>query len=137
MMRVLVWKEYREGRLNWLALAILGVASVFVVPAFVALFDPADPAAELTATLIALCILAVAYGVVVGSMLLTGEEEAGTLPFLDNLSARRSDVWWAKVQSGTLLVLSQGLLLSLCAWLADRKSTRLNSSHLGISYAVF
>src|ERR1035438_10497194 len=25
----------------------------------------------------------------------------------------------------------------VCSWVVDRKSTRLNSSHLGISYAVF
>src|SRR5262245_63005659 len=28
-------------------------------------------------------------------------------------------------------------LTSRTAWISDRKSTRLNSSHLGISYAVF
>src|ERR1035441_10738888 len=32
---------------------------------------------------------------------------------------------------------TQKLLRDLCEVLLDRKSTRLNSSHLGISYAVF
>src|SRR5262245_64529995 len=38
---------------------------------------------------------------------------------------------------GVVLGLSGGIDSALCAAMADRKSTRLNSSHLGISYAVF
>src|ERR1035438_10690135 len=34
-------------------------------------------------------------------------------------------------------VLSLSFFLSVTIWVTDRKSTRLNSSHLGISYAVF
>src|SRR3712207_8700763 len=32
---------------------------------------------------------------------------------------------------------STGLLFTIAVWSADRKSTRLNSSHANISYAVF
>src|SRR5258705_10344544 len=38
---------------------------------------------------------------------------------------------------GVLIALAVGKLNPFIGFLADRKSTRLNSSHLGISYAVF
>src|SRR5256885_12153260 len=41
------------------------------------------------------------------------------------------------VLAGVLLHLGQELLVVLARELGDRKSTRLNSSHLVISYAVF
>src|SRR3712207_7091734 len=37
----------------------------------------------------------------------------------------------------TLLIYALPLLLFLFFWILDRKSTRLNSSHANISYAVF
>src|SRR5262245_37028178 len=38
---------------------------------------------------------------------------------------------------GTILRISEGFEATGCVAIQDRKSTRLNSSHLGISYAVF
>src|ERR1035441_384042 len=52
---------------------------------------------------------------------------------------RSSDLFSMVYSEGLLLPLAAGCLLALQQrrWVLDRKSTRLNSSHLGISYAVF
>src|SRR5262245_54281383 len=43
--------------------------------------------------------------------------------------------WWAR--PGTAVSILLALLVVFRNFVVDRKSTRLNSSHLGISYAVF
>src|SRR5690625_1354225 len=43
----------------------------------------------------------------------------------------------AHISSGTALIRVPGSASRLPAWFGDRKSTRLNSSHVAISYAVF
>src|SRR5205814_6542430 len=53
---------------------------------------------------------------------------------LEGALAGAGYTWWPQVTSTTLTALR----VPLSAWWSqDRKSTRLNSSHLGISYAVF
>lgn len=116
MIRTLLWKEYREQRSVWLAL-----------PAFTALMlvglwwvlEQASPVpgrvAGITDKRIALMglavILAGAYGVVSGAMLLANEREAGTQVFLDALTGRRAPLWWGKLLAGAVLTLSQSLLV--------------------------
>src|SRR6266480_5049296 len=52
------------------------------------------------------------------------------------LASRRADRRYAKVLEQEVATQTRSLVDSLAAT-ADRKSTRLNSSHMSISYAVF
>src|SRR5258705_4334706 len=58
------------------------------------------------------------------------------LPFWADFAAAALLIWRAiaSIRAG---VLPRRWLLILLTFSGDRKSTRLNSSHLGISYAVF
>ena len=113
MIRSLAWKEYREGRTIWLALALLGVGAVYVLPVFLDIMGQTDPGQQRTGVVVALLVLAVTYGIVAGSMLLAGEREAQTLTFLDVLTASRPRLWWSKLLVGVMLALTQGLVLAV------------------------
>ncbi|HKB37340.1 MAG TPA: hypothetical protein VKD72_12895, partial [Gemmataceae bacterium] len=113
MMRSLAWKEYREGWAIWVALALLGTGTVFLMPVFLDLLGQTDPQQQRMSVLISLIVLAVTYGVVTGSMLLAGERESQTLVFLDALTARRSGVWQSKVLIGLAFAAAQGIALTL------------------------
>jgi ABC-type transport system involved in multi-copper enzyme maturation permease subunit len=110
MMRVLLWKEYREHRLIWLAMAAL---SGIVLLALFELLDPpgAIPRQSDKREIIAGVggSLLIIYGFICGSIMLAGEYESGTVRFLDSLTGSRSRVWWVKTLVGTGLVLSQAL----------------------------
>jgi hypothetical protein len=104
MIKALAWKEYREQRGVWLVMAaftglVLVVFTPWVVP------DRLPPWERRALFLAAGAILAWAYGVVCGGMLLAGEREGGTLAFLEGLPARRQQLWAAKCLTGTALVL--------------------------------
>src|SRR5205814_10162659 len=66
---------------------------------------------------------------VVGYSRLMGANETGTLAALKELRTDFIDGKIAEHQGRIVKLTGDGML--------DRKSTRLNSSHLGISYAVF
>src|SRR5258708_6391536 len=112
MIRQLAWKEYRESRPIWLAIALLSTAIALLVPMFVDVMGVADPA-SMKISLIGLPvgILGIAYGLVAGAMLLAGERETRTLDLLDHLAPRRRTLWESKVQIGALLALAQGVFL--------------------------
>ena len=114
MIAALVWKEYREQRVAWAALAAVGALAVFVLP----LIDSAenlDHGREAVAAL-AVTVLAWAYGLICGAMLLAGERETGTLPFLDGLPGLRGQLWRGKCLAGVLLVVAQvAVLMGLAA----------------------
>jgi hypothetical protein len=57
-------------------------------------------------------VLAVAYGMVCGAMMLAGEEEGRTNAFLDGLPVLRSNIWLTKAVVGAFLILTQGLVLA-------------------------
>ena len=112
MISRLAWKEYREGRSIWLALALLGAGSIFVLPVFLDFLGQTDPRQQRGGVIIALVVLSVTYGLVAGSMLLAGEREGQTLTFLDVLSASRRRLWHGKLLVGIVLALTQGLVLA-------------------------
>ena len=103
MFAALLYKEYREHRSIWLALAFSGVAVVFGVPL---LYQPPPGQVPIFHEMLAVTvvILAWAYGVVCGAMLLAGEREGGTQKFLDMLPTSRLPLWLAKCIIGGLLV---------------------------------
>jgi hypothetical protein len=124
MIKALAWKEYREQRGIWLVMAcftglVLVVFTPWVVP------DRLPPWERRALFLAAGAILAWAYGVVCGGMLLAGEREGGTLAFLEGLPARQRQLWRAKCLVGSLLVMafaavvagvSAGVLRLVSAW---------------------
>ncbi len=111
----LCWKEYREHRPVWLVIAVTTVVLVLGLGAALApgglgtvAHDP-----QLRGALEGLVlVMAVAYGLVCGSMMLAGEREAGTLVFLDTLAGRRASVWTTKALLGAGFTLAQALLLA-------------------------
>ncbi len=113
MIGTMLWKEYREGRGVWLTLALVGVCSIYAVPPVMELLEAgnANDQGPLTVQLASLWLTI--YGLVVGSMMLAGERESKTLPFLDILSPRRASVWLTKVLAGALLTVSLGFFLTV------------------------
>jgi len=108
MIGTLAWKEYREQRSVWLALAVLGIVLMVVLDP---MFGPSSNHRNDVLGGI-LLVVAFTYGLVCGAMLLAGERESKTLPFLDYLEGRRARIWRTKVVTGLLLTLAQGLLLA-------------------------
>ncbi len=138
MMRVLLWKEYREHRSIWLAMAAL---SALILLALFALLDPpgAIPPHSDKGEIIAGVggSLLIIYGFVCGSIMLAGEYESGSVRFLDALTGSRSRVWWAKTLAGTGLVLSQALCVcALIFGLGARMGSLPVMAGLGILIAV-
>jgi hypothetical protein len=107
MIAALCWKEWREHWAVWLTMSAgSGLALVGV-------YQLADKSPERNAALIAVAILLNwVYGLVCGGMLLAGEREDGTLPFLDALPALRGQLWSIKCLAGAGLVLGQALVLA-------------------------
>ena len=65
------------------------------------------------------------YGLICGAMLLAGEREMGTLPFLDALPGLRRQLWRAKCLAGVLLVIAQvAVLMGLARPAAVRRVDR-------------
>lgn len=110
MILALGWKEMREQSTVWVAVAALGV--LFGLALASAAPGAPDPGLDEKALLVlAVAALAATYGLVCGATMLAGEEEAGTLPFLDTLPVPRRRVWAGKLLAGLVLTLLQGLLL--------------------------
>jgi hypothetical protein len=116
MLSVLLWKEYREHRMVWTALAFLGAATVLSRSVLLGAgwLEAHSEARQILCALAA--ILVGVYALICGAMMLAGERENGTLPYLDALPGFRWKLWQGKFVAGVLLVLGQiALLMSLCA----------------------
>jgi hypothetical protein len=112
MIRAMVWKEYREHRAIWLALALVGGAGLYglsqlMAPGGVLASNGAAESLQAVAAL-----LAWTYGLVCGSMLLANERECATLDFLDMLPVRRLELWLVKGIIGLVLFLAQVAVLA-------------------------
>ena len=109
------WKEYRQQRGLWVAVGALGlllaigIAETMGRGSGLAVFQ--DERVRSALTWIGYS-MAVAYSLACGALLLAGEKEDATLVFLDTLPAARQVVWEAKIASGFLLSISEGLLLA-------------------------
>jgi ABC-type transport system involved in multi-copper enzyme maturation permease subunit len=108
MIRAILWKEYREQRLAWIVLSLFGGL------ALVGLLSSSSPFRNQTDRWVAVYLVAAflvwTQGMVSGAMLLAGEREAGTGPFLESLPGSRLTVWLGKFLAGALLVQAQILL---------------------------
>ena len=108
MIATLAWKEYREHRPVCVALAVLAAVLIVIAAQFLPPAGTIPPDSDKQVGISGLAImLAVVYGLLCGSMLLAGERELGTLPFLDVLTARRSRVWTTKLLVGAALTTAQ------------------------------
>jgi hypothetical protein len=117
MIPALLWKEYREHRTIWLAMAVAEVLGLYGLTQLLTTngFGPATGSREMLEAVAIL--LAWAYGLVCGSMLLAGESENATQAFLDILPVRRLQLWWIKGLTGVGLLVLQ-ILVILAAVLA-------------------
>jgi ABC-type transport system involved in multi-copper enzyme maturation permease subunit len=115
MLSVLLWKEYREHRMVWTTLAFISAASLLSLSrmASVGWFGARPDGLE--SRLVAIALAGV-YGLICGAMMLAGERENRTLPYLDALPGFRRRLWQGKFLAGVLLVTGQiVLLMCLCA----------------------
>src|SRR5262245_32287624 len=116
MLKMVLWKEYREHRSIWLGMAAVAAAAILGVGYGIG-FQGQDGAAARDLLGAAVLVLAWTYGAVCGSLLLAGERESGTQPFLDTLPSGRLPLWWCKLAAGSLLVLAQvAFLAALGTW---------------------
>jgi hypothetical protein len=140
MIRVLLWKEYREHRAIWLSLALVGGVGLFalshLIPSFWGLsYEGTRDSLRSVAVLFAWT-----YGLVCGSMLLANEAETGALAFLDQLPLRRWQLWWIKCLFGLiLLALQLAVLMGVVLGLDIADTPRQLAATLGgmIAFGLF
>src|SRR6516225_10466103 len=116
MNHVLLWKEYRQQRAIWLAVAFLGIFLVLLLGLALGQGSGLEAFRDgsIRPTLIIIILaLGVTYGIVSGALLLAGEKEDRTLDFLDGLSGQRGPVWRRKATAGALFTLAQGLVMAI------------------------
>lgn len=111
MISVILWKEYREHLAIWSTLAFVAIGVLVGIP-WVFPPEQANPAHYRDMLSILALILAWTYGNVCGAMLLAGERENQTEPFLDTLPLSRLSLWKAKVLAGLLFL---GLQIAVIA----------------------
>lgn len=112
MIASLLWKEYREQRSVWLALPAFTALMIFGIWWMLEVSAPTRSFTTKRDALMGLAVvLAGAYGIVSGAMLLANEQENGTQIFLDALTGWRAPLWWAKLLAGVALTLAHSLFL--------------------------
>jgi hypothetical protein len=115
MTAAVLWKEYRQQRAVWLAIAILGVLLVVLLAAVMGngtqweVFQDRHIRGLLNA--VVFCLV-VTYGLVSGALLLAGELDEGTMVFLDSLTGQRGTLWARKCAAGALFTLFLSLVLA-------------------------
>ncbi len=119
MMLTLAWKEVREHQGIWLTMVVLTVGLGLGLAKIVAAEDAAMAVSVVGLTLLG---LSATYGVVCGSMMFAGEQEGGTLVFLDIFLGRRDLLWLGKVAIGIVFVVTQTLVVALAMRLLRQDS---------------
>jgi hypothetical protein len=138
MMRTMLWKEYREHRIIWLAMLLVNCGTMFGIWFLdeSGVFGMAQSASKLMTLGPVASLLVWGYAMICGAMLLAGEREESTLNFLDTLPLTRFHLWLVKGQIGLLLLLGQ--ILVLCVLLAVLRSTEsptvLNENDISQSF---
>ncbi len=128
MLSVLLWKEYREQRIVWAALALVAAAALLFLP-YVTASGALQNQPEFRNNLrIMVIVLSWTYGLICGAMLLAGEREVGTLSFLDALPGLRWRLWSAKCLAGLLLVFAQIFVVMVAATAVHLFATRTEAA---------
>lgn len=117
MIRALVWKETREQGVIVGALAVLGLAVLIGIGILNAgRHDVLDTRTLLTDPgILAVVMLTITGGAVVGGTLFAAEKENGTATFLAMLPVKRRGVWVGKMLAGAGLVLVVSVVLFAAA----------------------
>jgi hypothetical protein len=136
MMQALLWKEYREHRVVWVALAAVSAAAILGLPAVLAPEGLGGNAGVRDTLRVLTAALAWTYGLVCGAMLLAGERENGTLDFLDRLPLRRLRLWWVKCLAGMVLLAGQAAVLAGLAAAAQLYDDWTQTTELLLGVAV-
>jgi hypothetical protein len=129
--RVLIWKEVREQRAAWLTLVLTAAGVEAVLGRLVSDYYRAE------LLIGALWVVAWAYGLVCGSMLLAGETEEGTQPFLDAQAVTRRRLWLVKVSAGLLLLAAQMATLVGIGYLSPGGAFLAQRAALGLLGLLF
>ncbi|HMF15402.1 MAG TPA: hypothetical protein VKE94_23970, partial [Gemmataceae bacterium] len=117
MIASMAWKEYREHRTVWFFMALVAsVLVVLVTQVYPALHWGPQQGETITYLLVVTVGAVLTYGVVCGAMLLAGEREGSTLPFLDALLGRRLPLWFSKLLPGVFFCFLQGLFIGTVAY---------------------
>jgi hypothetical protein len=131
MIRTVCWKEYREQRWVWLVFLTFGVSMAVGAPWIVKMTGPPPYFRfEQTFPFTMAFVVSVVYAIICSSLLLAGEKDGGTQPFLDVLVGERNKLWLAKACFGGASALSLAALAATCAALAtpnDPTETRTGS----------
>jgi hypothetical protein len=116
MTRVLVWKEVREQWAVWLALALVATGTA---AGLISLISPGPNRDQMLTAV--LWMTAWGYGLVCGAVLLAGETEGETQPFLDSLPTTRPHIWRVKAATGLALLAAQLAALVTVGFLLFRE----------------
>lgn len=108
MILTLAWKEMREHQAIWITMIVL---TVLLGVGLGEIIESSVPGAAVNTATMTILGLAAVYGIVCGGMMLAGEDEAGTLPFLDIFHGRRFVLWFGKFAIGTVFVLLQSVIV--------------------------
>src|SRR5579871_3349224 len=113
MIRTMLWKEYREHRIIWLAMLVVNCGALFGMWYLEdsGMLGMGQSSSRLLTLAPVAALLVWGYGMICGGMLLAGEREERTLSFLDTLPVTRFRLWLAKAQIGVLLLGGQVLAL--------------------------
>ena len=129
MMLTLAWKEFREHRSIWLTMVVM---TALLGPALGKVIIASGGTHALIWVHLAIVGLAATYGLVCGSMMLAGEDEAGTLTFLDIFLGRRGLLWLAKFAIGIVLVLGQAFTVAFLLFLLKQVAPSWGLHLIGI-----
>jgi len=130
MILTFAWKEIREHRAIWITMAIL---TVVLGIGLGRLISANDPRAAIGSAAVTILGLAAVYGVVCGAMMLAGEQETGTLVFLDVFLGSRAKLWLIKFFLGAVFVLTQALTVAAGLVYLEQAIPDWGLSILGIS----
>ena len=111
MILTLAWKEYREHRSIWFTMVLMtGVLALFLAE----VIAPRDSTiARMAVPALTILGMAATYGLVCGSMMFAGEQEAGTMIFLDIFMGQRGLLWFLKFLIGLALAVTEALAVGL------------------------
>lgn len=137
MITALAWKDVREHRTIWLVMAAVGAGGLIAVTVLLGSGFGVDRPGVREQVIIVAALLAWAYGMVCGAMLLAGEREDGTLSFLDALPSSRQGLWVTKCTAGLGLVLGQAVILlaTLIALKVPESAAQVFGSALAVGIA--
>lgn len=113
MIKVMLWKEAREGVMVWLTVGLIGALMMAVAPIIFEMLDFGTYTSRRHSLVMILAVLGITYGLIAGSLSLAGERENRTMDFLDGLTGQRAPIWWTKFLTACIYSLALGIVFTL------------------------